>query len=101
VSTRKGATRKNLSIFLKVDCEVASFGLPEEMAAKLEGRLMGTSARRRIVAEACYDDSDSECITVAAARLTVTESAPLRANNAPPCHSAMSPQTLLCYPSSL
>ena len=101
MSTRKGAKRKNLRVFLKVECEVASFGLPEERAVRLEGRLMSTSARRRTVAEACYDDSDSECIQVAATRLTVTESAPFRANNALLRHSAMSSQSLTSHPSPL
>lgn len=61
VNTRKGATRKNLSIFLKTDGVAVSFGFRGERASKLEGRLMGTSARRRTIADgaACYDD----CIT--------------------------------------
>ena len=46
VTTRNGATRKNLSIFLKIDGVTVSFGFRGERASKLEGRLMGTNARQ-------------------------------------------------------
>jgi hypothetical protein len=59
VSPRKGATRTNLSIFLKADGEGALFVFSEE---KAEGRLMGASARRRTVVRAYYDE---DRITVA------------------------------------
>jgi hypothetical protein len=58
VSPRKGATRKNLSMFLMADGEAALFRFPEEKAVELEGTLMSTSAGRRTVTDsaelACY-----------------------------------------------
>ena len=35
-SPRKGATRKNLSMVLKIDGDPASFGFPEEETSKVE-----------------------------------------------------------------
>jgi hypothetical protein len=48
VSPRNGATRENLSMFLKAD---GLFGFPEERGVELEETLMGTSAGRRTVAD--------------------------------------------------
>lgn len=64
MSTRKGATRKNLSMFLVADGEAALIGFPEEKAVELEGTLMGTSAGRKTVTDsaalACYGLSASQ-----------------------------------------
>jgi hypothetical protein len=86
VSPRKGATRKNLSMFLMADGEAALFGFPEERAMELEGTLMGTSAGCRTVGDsaalACYGVSDADDIAGATARLN--DSAPLRPNSLMP-----------------
>ena len=61
MSPRKGAARKNLSIFLMADGEAALIGFSEEKEAELEGMLMGTRAGRRTVTDsaplACYGGS--------------------------------------------
>lgn len=73
VSPRKGATRKNLSMFLMADSEAALLIFVEEKAVEGEGRLMSTSAVQH-AALACYgvslvSDDRWHYITVATARL--------------------------------
>jgi hypothetical protein len=105
VSPRKGATRKNLSMFLMTDGEAALFEFPEERAMELEGTLMGTSAGRGTVGDsaalACY------CLSASPTRMTsrwpqLGLTTPLRSGQtlcnalSPPRCSAMYSQALLC-----
>jgi hypothetical protein len=84
VSTRKGAARKNLSMFLMADGEAALFGLPKERV-EIEGTLMGTSAGRRTVVDsaalACYGVSASRTLMTSVATARLNHSAPLRPTN--------------------
>lgn len=109
MSPRKGATRKNLNMFLMADGEAALFGFPKEKTVELEGTLMGTSAGRRTVVDsaalACYGHSASQTLMTSVATARLNHSAPLTPNAlSPPRRSAMHSQTLWCYkpsPSSL